>query len=91
MNKLVIPTPQDLFEMADAQQAELRTLESVTEVWSVIPVAIPYGAAQRVYEVHLDGCDECANSPIIGCEEGERLATIAADAHTVMVHNAQFN
>lgn len=91
MNKLVIPTPQDLFEMADAQQAELRTLESVTEVWSVIPATIPYGAAQRVYELHLDSCEACADSPIIGCDEGERLATVSADAHSVMVQNAQFN
>ncbi len=91
MNKLVIPSPQQLFEMADVRQAELRSLESVTEVWDVIPAVVPYGAAQRVYDLHVDGCAECADSPIIGCPVGERLATITADAHTVMVHNAQFN
>jgi hypothetical protein len=49
---------------------------------SAVRYVMPYFAAMRTYERHVDSCSACQNSPIwdIGCEEGAALAHIAADA-----------
>ena len=49
---------------------------------SAVRYVMPYFAAMRTYERHVDGCGACQNSPVwdIGCEAGNALAHIAADA-----------
>lgn len=56
------------------QPEQLETLE--------VSAVMPYFAAFRMYEKHVDGCQACQDTPVwdIGCEVGAQLAHISADA-----------
>lgn len=47
-----------------------------------VSYVMPYFAAFRMYEKHVQSCTDCQNTPVwdIGCDTGARLAHISADA-----------
>jgi hypothetical protein len=67
-------------DLANSRKLEVLQVPVLEE--SAVRYVMPYFAAMRTYERHVDACPTCQTSPVwdIGCEEGAALAHIAADA-----------
>lgn len=76
------PTRDDLEAMHDITwRNALHGLQTL-EIEQPVSVVMPYWKAMETYNSHMETCAQCVDSPVYegDCPQGQRLASLAADA-----------